>query len=124
MFKEKNILVAGGTGTIGIQVVKKLKKKQANITVVSMDEEKFAKKVLGPDILFKKIDLTDLNNCKKAVKNQDMVFNLVGIKGSVGIGETKRSYLTSQSFNQFDGSLILRGCKNSYLLVVFNLSSI
>ena len=96
MFKEKNILVAGGTGTIGIQVVKKLKKKQANITVVSMDEEKFAKKVLGPDILFKKIDLTDLNNCKKAVKNQDMVFNLVGIKGSVGIGETKvASYLTS-----------------------------
>jgi len=96
MFKEKNILVAGGTGTIGIQVVKKLIKKQANITVVSMDEEKFAKKILGPDILFKKIDLTDLNNCKKAVKNQDMVFNLVGIKGSVGIGETKvASYLTS-----------------------------
>ena len=93
---KKKYLSCCGTGTIGIQVVKKSEKKQANITVVSMDEEKFAKKVLGPDILFKKIDLTDLNNCKKAVKNQDMVFNLVGIKGSVGIGETKvASYLTS-----------------------------
>ena len=89
MFKNKNILVAGGTGTIGIQVVKQLLEKQANIMVVSMDEEKFAKKVLGPDVHFKRLDLTDLDNCKAVVKNQDMVFNLVGIKGSVGIGETK-----------------------------------
>ena len=96
MFKGKNILVAGGTGTIGIQVVKKLIKKQANVTIVSLDDVKFAKKVLGPDINFKKTDLTDLNNCKKVVKNQDMVFNLVGIKGSVGIGESKvASYLIS-----------------------------
>lgn len=94
MFKNKNILVAGGTGTIGIQVVKQLLEKQANIMVVSMDEEKFAKKVLGSDIHFKRLDLTDLDNCKEVVKNQDMVFNLVGIKGSVGIGETKvASYL-------------------------------
>ena len=47
MFKNKNILVACGTGTIGIQVVKQLLEKQANIMVVSMDEEKFAKKVFG-----------------------------------------------------------------------------
>ena len=94
MFKEKNILVAGGTGTIGVQVVKQLLKKQANITVASMDEEEYAFRLLGPDVKFKKIDLTNIENCKKIVKNQDIVFNLVGIKGSVGIGETKvASYL-------------------------------
>lgn len=94
MFKEKNILVAGGTGTIGVQVVKQLLKKQANITVASMDEEEYALRLLGPDVKFKKIDLTNIENCKKIVKNQDIVFNLVGIKGSVGIGETKvASYL-------------------------------
>jgi len=96
MFKNKNILVAGGTGTIGTQVVQQLLKKNANVTVVSMDEEKYARKVLGTEIIFKKYDLTNRDNCKKVVKNQDMVFNLVGIKGSVGIGETKvASYLVS-----------------------------
>lgn len=94
MFEGKNILVAGGTGTIGAQVVEQLLAKQANVTVVSMDDEEYALKVLGPDVIFKKYDLTDTDNCKKVVKNQDMVFNLVGIKGSVGIGETKvASYL-------------------------------
>ena len=94
MFEGKNILVAGGTGTIGAQVVEQLLAKQANVTVVSMDDEEYALKVLGPDVIFKKYDLTDADNCKTVVKNQDMVFNLVGIKGSVGIGETKvASYL-------------------------------
>jgi GDP-L-fucose synthase len=94
MFKGKNILVAGGTGTIGVQVVKQLLNKQANITVVSMDEEQFAKKVLGPHVNFKRYDLTDIDNCRQVIKDKDIVFNLVGIKGSVGIGETKvASYL-------------------------------
>lgn len=96
MFKGKNILVAGGTGTIGIQVVKQLLDKNANITVVSMDDEEFAKKVLGPNVNFKKYDLNEIHNCKKIIKGIDIVFNLVGIKGSVGIGETKvASYLVS-----------------------------
>ena len=50
MFEGKNILVAGGTGTIGAQVVEQLLAKQANVTVVSMDDEEYALKVLGPDL--------------------------------------------------------------------------
>ena len=88
-YRNKNVLVAGGTGTIGIPVVKLLMEKGANITVVSMDPPDYARKVLEPEVRFLQKDLTNFENCMKYTKNMDFVFNLVGIKGSVGIGETK-----------------------------------
>ena len=89
MYNGKNVLVAGGTGTIGIPLVEMLLARGANVTVVSMDTPEYAKRVLGKNVEFIKMDLTLLENCLKATKNKDYVFNLVGIKGSVGIGETK-----------------------------------
>jgi GDP-L-fucose synthase len=101
MYENKRVLVAGGTGTIGIPVVKKLLEYRANITVVSMDNPEFAAIHLGDQVLFQKMDLTDFNNCLRATKNQDYVFNLVGIKGSVGIGETKAaSYFVPMQWYQ------------------------
>ena len=85
----KKILVAGGTGTIGCQLVPRLLAEGHDITVVSLDHESYAKKVLGPDVRFIRLDLTNQENCKKVTKGQDEVYNLVGIKGSVGIGESK-----------------------------------
>ena len=87
--KSKKILVAGGTGTIGCQLVPKLLARGHDLTVVSLDSETYSKKVLGSNIRFIKSDLTSFDNCKKVTKGQDEVYNLVGIKGSVGIGESK-----------------------------------
>ena len=89
MYKNKKVLVAGGTGTIGIPLVKRLIELEANVTVVSMDSVEYAGAVLGDSVSFMRKDLTNFNNCLGATKNQDYVFNLVGIKGSTGIGETK-----------------------------------
>ena len=36
-YKNKNVLVTGGTGLIGRPLIKKLKKLGANLTVVSLD---------------------------------------------------------------------------------------
>lgn len=94
MYKNKRVLVAGGTGTIGIPLVRRLIELGADVTVVSKDTPEYAKRVLGDKALFRQSDLTNLDNCLEATKNQDYVFNLVGIKGSTGIGETKvASYL-------------------------------
>ena len=58
MFEGEKVLVAGGTGTIGVQVVRQLLAKKAIVTVVSMDSQEYALKVLGPHVHFKRIDLT------------------------------------------------------------------
>jgi GDP-L-fucose synthase len=97
MYKDSKVLVAGGTGTIGIQLVKQLIKLGSNVTIASLDNQSRVYQAFGPDsqkINFLKTDLTIQDNCKVAVTNQDFVFNLVGIKGSVGLGESKvASYL-------------------------------
>lgn len=89
MYKNKKVLVAGGTGTIGIPLVKKLTEAGANITVVSMDSPEYAHSLFGDKVSFRRSDLTKLENCLGATEGQDYVFNLIGIKGSVGIGESK-----------------------------------
>jgi GDP-L-fucose synthase len=94
MYNSRKILVAGGTGTIGIPLTRLLLERGADITVVSMDSPEYAAKVLGNDINFKRVDLTQFDNCLEVTSGKDIVFNLVGIKGSVGIGQSKvASYL-------------------------------
>ena len=89
MYFGKKVLVAGGTGTIGIPLVQMLVERGARVSVVSLDSEEYAGMVLPPTVEFRRMDLTLLENCLKVTKGQDFVFNMVGIKGSVGIGETK-----------------------------------
>jgi GDP-L-fucose synthase len=79
-FKDKNILITGGTGLIGKFVVTKLCDFNANVLVVSLDDlltDKRAKYIKG--------DLTNFEFCKKITKNIDYAFHLSGIKGSVKV---------------------------------------
>lgn len=97
MYEGARVLVAGGTGTIGVQVVKQLLKRGSIVTIASLDNVSKIQTIFGADsqrIDFKHLDLTLVESCAESVKNQDIVLNLVGIKGSTGIGETKvASYL-------------------------------
>jgi GDP-L-fucose synthase len=100
-YAGKCVLVAGGTGTIGIPLVRKLHMLGATITVVSMDPPEFAQKVFNENITFIRKDLTQLDHCIKVTEGQDYVFNLIGIKGSTGIGEAKvASYLVPMLWYQ------------------------
>ncbi len=78
-FKGKKVLVAGGTGLIGIPLVKMLIEEEgANVRVASLDDPSRA----HPDTAFCFLDLTDFENCKKACRGMDYVFNLLCAKGS------------------------------------------
>jgi len=88
-YKRKKVLVAGGTGMIGICMVNKLLQLGSEITIASLESKEYAEKLFGKKVRFIQIDLTDFDNCLKVTKGQELVFNLVGIKGSVGIGQTK-----------------------------------
>ena len=88
MYKNKVVLVAG-FGTIAIPLVKELLRREATVKVVSIEKEDDIRKKYDGEFEYMRLDLTDKNNCLKAVKNKNYVFNLVGIKGSVGLGQTK-----------------------------------
>ena len=77
-YKNKNVLVTGGTGLIGRPLVEMLVKEGAHVTVVSLDDPKRAP--LG--VTFKRVDLREFSNCVEICKGQDIVFQLAGIKGS------------------------------------------
>lgn len=84
-FKNKKILVTGGTGLIGIQLVNELLKLKARVTVVSLDR----KNILPKKIKFIRKDLRKLNNCLLVTKNIDYVFHLAGIKGSPEVAKNR-----------------------------------
>lgn len=77
-FKNKNVLVTGGTGLIGRPLVTQLLGLGAHLRVVSLDDPSRAPK----GVEFVRADLRELSNCVEVAKGMDIVFNLAGIKGS------------------------------------------
>ncbi len=77
-YKDKKVLVTGGTGLIGRPLLDLLVQANAKVTCVSLDKPQD----LDKNINFIKADLRNLDNCIKICKGQDLVFNLVGVKGS------------------------------------------
>ena len=84
-YKNKKILITGGTGLIGIQLTKELYKLGAKVSVVSLEKNL----ELPKKVNFHKADLRKLENCLKVTKNIDFVFHLAGIKGSPKMTKTK-----------------------------------
>jgi GDP-L-fucose synthase len=77
MFENKNVLVTGGSGMIGRELVSLLQKRGAKVRVADIKDP-----VDMSNIEFVRADLRDFSDCKKIVKGIDYVFNLVGIKCS------------------------------------------
>ena len=83
-FASRNVLVTGGTGLIGRQVVDMLCSAGAHVRIVSLDRIKVnehAEHVLG--------DLADFEFCKGITRDMDFVFHVAGVKGSVEITKAK-----------------------------------
>lgn len=78
MYKNKKVLVTGGTGLIGRPLVRLLIERGAEVRIASLDEPSRA----HPQAEFQKIDLMNIDNCQKVCAGMDIVFHLAGIKGS------------------------------------------
>jgi len=83
MFKGKKVLVAGGTGLIGIPLVEMLLEQGAEVRVSSLDDPSRC----PPGAEFVPTNLTVLENCKQVCQGMDYVFNLLGVKGSPMMGK-------------------------------------
>jgi len=85
MYNGKKVLVTGGTGMIGVQLVKQLLEAGAIVRVASLDDPSR----IGKEVEFMRGNLMEWDFCKTITQGMDYVFHLAGIKGSVGIGNKK-----------------------------------
>ena len=82
-FRGQAVLVTGGTGMIGRQIVGMLCEAGAAVKIVSLDDlvvDDRADHVRG--------DLTHLDVCLDVTRDMDSVFHVAGIKGSAGVAST------------------------------------
>ena len=78
MFKNQNVLVTGGSGMIGRQLVDLLLEKEAKVTIADLNKPTD----LPEEVDYVKANLLYFDQCEKICKGMDYVFNLVGIKCS------------------------------------------
>ena len=85
-FKNKIILITGGTGSFGSAFIFKILKSKINfkeIRVFSRDEKKqddLRKKINNPKVKFLLGDVRDIESIKKAIKNVDFIFHAAALK--------------------------------------------
>lgn len=79
-FTNKKILVTGGAGFLGKEVVKKLGEAGAKIENITIPRSQ-------------NCDLRRLENCQKIVKNQDIVIHLAAHVGGIGLNRKKPAEL-------------------------------
>lgn len=116
-FTGKDILITGGTGLIGRQIVEILGDIDANIKVVSLDRIKISgnvEHILG--------DLTNFEFCKDITRGIDFVFHLAGIKGSADVSEKKLAshFIPTLMMN----TNVLEACRTNNIKKIVYTSSI
>ena len=89
--KNKNVLVTGGSGFIGSNIVKRLLREDVNIRVVAHNKDFISD---SEKIEVFKGDITDLNFCKNVVKDINVVFNCASFtSGSFDIVNHPTSFI-------------------------------
>jgi FlaA1/EpsC-like NDP-sugar epimerase len=76
-----NMLITGGTGSLGSHLVPHFLKKGYDVTVLSRDEDKQSKMMKTyPNVKFILGDIRDYDTCIKATKNMDVVIHTAALK--------------------------------------------
>lgn len=84
-FKDKTILITGGTGSIGLGIIKQLLKcKPKSIRIFANDENSIfeTRRTIGDNKLFKYMvgDVRDRERLQLAIRNADVVFHAAAMK--------------------------------------------
>lgn len=88
LYGGKKVSVAGGTGMIGRELVSLLAQSGASVSVSGIETPEQAMRILPNQIRYQQIDWS-VGPRPQALRDCDVVFNLLGRKGSVGIGEKR-----------------------------------
>src|SRR5688572_13615276 len=82
-FGGKKVLVTGGTGFIGNNLVSFLLSSGARVRVVSRGKLRRITQATNRDVEYLITDLTRIDDCREAVKNMDYVFHLAASGGGL-----------------------------------------
>ncbi len=117
LFANKKVLVTGGTGLVGRQLVRYLCNLGARVTVVSLDDL-----VVDDRAKHLKVDLRDQNNCEDLAFCHDYVFHLAGVKGSPVVTKTQPAsfFVPMLQFN----TNILEACRSAKVKGLLYTSSV
>ena len=85
IYKGKKVLVTGGTGMVGQQLVRLLLEAGAKVRIASLDDPSRA----HPQAEFKRVNLTKFEACEEVCRGMDFVFQLLGVKGSPAVSTKK-----------------------------------
>jgi GDP-L-fucose synthase len=85
MFKNQRVLVTGGTGMVGREVVQLLLNRGAIVKVVSLDEPID----FFEEVEFHRADLTNYETCEVMCDGMDYVFHVAGVKSSAAMPKIK-----------------------------------
>jgi len=85
MFDGQNVLVTGGSGMIGRQLVELLLQRGARVRVASREPAELAPR----GVEYISCDLTDAKTCHDVCIGMDYVFHLVGVKGSPAMTKSR-----------------------------------
>lgn len=77
-YKDKRVLVTGGCGMIGQQLVPLLVKAGAIVRIADIARKPF----FNGGTTYLERDLSHMSNCLEVCKDQDYLFHLMGVKGS------------------------------------------
>ena len=83
-FRQRKVLVTGGTGLIGRQIVRILCDAGAQVRVASLDDI-----VVHADAEHVYADLREFSTCLSLTKDMDFVFHVAGIKGSIEVTKSR-----------------------------------
>ncbi|MCJ7531975.1 MAG: NAD(P)-dependent oxidoreductase [Anaerolineales bacterium] len=83
-FQSRNVLVTGGTGLIGRQIVRMLCEAGSRVKSVPLD-----RLTVHPAAVHIYGDLSEFGFCKTITQDMDYVFHVAGVKGSIEVTKSK-----------------------------------
>jgi len=112
-WKNRKVLVTGGTGFIGSHVVEQLVKRQAQVTVFDRMRGGVIKNIkhLKSAVRFIAGDCADISQATKACKNQEVVMNLAARVGGIAFNSAHQA--TMLSTNLAIASVMIEAARRS-----------
>ena len=113
-WKNKKVLVTGGAGQIGSNLVMSLVEKGAIVSVVDnlwrgvkSNLYKHGKPVIDMDKNFHELDLVNYDNCLKVVADQDIIYHLADVVAGINYVFGNQFSLFNQLFHEIYTSQVL-----------------